>query len=138
MPTGLTNGAEAYRLVREIGAGIKPIKSAIWLVYRRLSAETPITLSRVKDLWYGDPRANVREEELDALRRVAAEMAARKQEAQRVLWGLAGTYRGAAERLRAIDAVRYQSEITRLEREARALGGDTQSRTTRTVDGSDV
>ncbi len=138
MPRVLTNGPEAYKLVREIGAGIKPIKSAIWFVYRRVSAEAPITLSRVKDIWYGDPRANVREEELAALCRVAAEVARRKQEAQRVLWGLAGTYRGAAERLRAIDSVRYSSEITRLEREARALGGDTQSRTTRAVDGSDV
>ncbi len=135
MVGNLTNGAEAYKLTREIGVGIKPIKAAIWHAYRLLVAQVPaITLSRVKDFWYGDSRVCVRADEIDALRRVAAEMARRKQEARHVLRGLAGTYRGAAERLRAIDADRYQSEIARLEREARTLGIDTQSRTTRTVD----
>ncbi len=109
-------GTEAYTLIHEIGGGIRPIKTAIWQVYRLLSAHVPTSVSRVKDLWYGDQRVVVRADEMDALRRVAADIRHQKSEAKNVLGQLADTYRAAAERLRALDPDYHQFEIARLER----------------------
>src|SRR6187401_2693174 len=99
----MTNGAETYNLLHEIGGDIRPIKTAIWQVYRLLAAQVPISFSRVKDLWYGDARVVVRADEMDALRAVAAKVRHQKAEAQRALKNLADAYLGTAERLRAID-----------------------------------
>ncbi len=112
----MTPLAESYELVHSIGGGIRPVKFAIWNVYRLLSAHTPITESRVKDLWYGDARISVRAEEMDALRRVAAQIKRQKKEAQIAIQGLADAYQGAANRLRAIDPDYHGAEIARLER----------------------
>ncbi len=53
---------------------------------------------------------------MDALRRVAAQVKRQKKEAQVAFQNLADAYRGAAERLRAIDPDYHGAEIARLER----------------------
>ncbi len=122
----MTNGAKTYNetfdLLHEIGGDIRPIKTAIWRVYRLLSAQVPVSFSRVKDLWYGDARAVVRADEMDALRRVAAKVRAQKEEARRALKRVADAYLGAAEQLRQIDEDFYRAEVHRLERQAHNLG----------------
>ncbi len=112
----VTPATESYDIVHFIGGGIRPVKTAIWQVYRLLSAHVPITESRVKDLWYGDARISVRADEMDALRRVAAQVKRQKKEAQIAIQGLADAYQGAANRLRAIDPDYHGAEIARLER----------------------
>ncbi len=118
----MTNGTEAHTLLHSIGGDIRPVKAAIWHVYRLLSGEIPISVSRVKDLWYCDPRVVIRADEMDALRRVAAEVTQKRKEARRALKSLGDAYLGAAERLRQIDPDFYRSEIFRLERQASNLG----------------
>ncbi len=107
---------EAYNLVRYIaGEPYRPVKAALSRATIRLSTYLSVSDRRVKDLWYGEARL-IRAEEMDALR-LAAEDVRRKIEAGRdALRGLAGVYRNAAERLRAIDATFHCIEIARLER----------------------
>ncbi len=118
----MTNGTEAHYLIHSIGGDIRPVKAAIWHVYRLLSGQIPTSVSRVKDLWYSDPRVVIRADEMDALRRVAAEVTQKRKEARCALQNLAGAYLGAAERLRQIDPDFYRAEIFRLEQSARNLG----------------
>ncbi len=113
---------EAHNLVRYIaGEPYRPVKAALARATIRLSAYLSISDRRVKDLWYGEARL-IRAEEMDALR-LAAEDVRRKIEAGRdALRGLAGVYRNAAERLRAIDPAFHGVEIARLERLASEVG----------------
>ncbi len=110
---------EAHELIKIIaGEPIRPVKAALNRAAARLLPFLPVSLSRVTDIWYGEARL-IRAEEIDALR-LAAEDVRRKIEAGNVaLRGLADVYRGAAERLRAIDPAFHSVEITRLERLAR-------------------
>ncbi len=114
--------AEAYNLVRYIaGEPYRPVKAALYRATIRLSVYLSVSDRRVKDLWYGEARL-IRAEEMDALR-LAADDVRRKIEAGRdALRGLAGVYRGAAERLRAIDPAFHSIEILRLERLAGEIG----------------
>ncbi len=110
---------EAYDLVRIIaGEPRRPVKVALNRAAVRLAPYLPLSLSRITDLYYGEARL-IRAEEIDALRLVAAETRRKIEAGNVALRGIADVYRGAAERLRAIDPAFHSVEIARLERLAR-------------------
>lgn len=114
--------AEASILLQGIaGAPARPVKAAIGRAVVRVARYLPMSFSRIEDIWYEEVRL-IRAEEIDAIRAAAAERQ-RKQEAGRAAAGeLANLYLGVAERLRSVDEDFHCAEISRLERNARALG----------------
>ncbi len=110
--------AEAYSLVREIaGMPVTPVGDAIQRVVSRLTPHIHMSVSRAKNLWYGEARL-IRAEEIDALRLAAAEQRRKLEAGRAQVRHIAELYRAAAERLRALDPAFHGFEITRLEQQA--------------------
>ena len=112
---------EAHHLVREVaGMPATPVREAIQRAVSRLSPYLHMSAGRVEDLWYREARL-IRAEEIDALRLAAAEQRKRLEAGRAQVRQIAALYLQAAERLRTLDPHFHGPEITRLEREARAI-----------------